>query len=187
MTVREKAEHLGTFRWLEVFFMETLARWVPTTPEMEVKVLFGRHIWDLAQHADALGKRSFELRAPVHYTLPPVEQYRSLTQDVSQLQHTSERVYIFYDVVLPGLAARHRGYLQNTDELLDEPSVRIVQRILQDGLRMREEAEQLRKEHTQIRLPDATAVEEWARREAEHNEIVVHGSGLALARAGGES
>ena len=53
LILREKAEYLATFRWLEVFLMETLARWVPTTPELEVKVLMGRHIWDAAQHADA--------------------------------------------------------------------------------------------------------------------------------------
>lgn len=78
LILREKAEHLGTFRWLEVFLMETLARWVPTTPEMEVKILMGRHIWDAAQHADALGKRTFELRAPLHYTLTPLSPISSL-------------------------------------------------------------------------------------------------------------
>jgi len=186
MTVREKAEQLGTFRWLEVFWMETLARWVPTTPEMEVKVLFGRHIWDLAQHADALGKRTFELRAALHYTLPPVEPYRSSTEELSSLQDTAERVYVFYDVVVPGMAARYRGYLENTDDLLDEPSVRIIQRMLQDGARMRQEAELLRKELTNIRLIEQGLVQEWARREAEVNPIVAHGSGVALAR-GAES
>ena len=40
-----------------VALMEIAAAWTPTTPEMEVKVLLGRHIWDFAQHADALGKR----------------------------------------------------------------------------------------------------------------------------------
>ena len=41
LTVKEKAEYLGVFRWMEVFLMETLASWVPTTPEMEIKVLSG--------------------------------------------------------------------------------------------------------------------------------------------------
>ena len=39
LILREKAEHLATFRWPEVFLMETHSRWVPATPEMEVKVL----------------------------------------------------------------------------------------------------------------------------------------------------
>ena len=55
LTIRQKADAVGTFRHLSVWYMETLSRWVPTTPEMDAKVLFGRHIWELAQHADSFG------------------------------------------------------------------------------------------------------------------------------------
>src|SRR5262245_31925190 len=108
MTVREKAQQLATFRWLEVFLMETLARWVPTTTEMEVKVLFGRHIWDAAQHADALGRRTFELRAQLHYTVAPQPQYQELMKELAGLTTTAERIHVFYDAVLPRLAVRYR-------------------------------------------------------------------------------
>src|SRR5262252_7991690 len=108
LILREKAEYLGTFRWLEVNLMETLARWVPTTPEMEVKVLFGRHLWDFAQHADALGKRTFELRAPLHYTVAPAQSYCSLLEELSAREETRDRLSIIYEAVLPGLEARYR-------------------------------------------------------------------------------
>ncbi|KPK05001.1 MAG: hypothetical protein AMS20_07585, partial [Gemmatimonas sp. SG8_28] len=58
MSVRERADWIATFRFISVNLMETLARWVPNTPEMEVKLLFGRHLWEFAQHADAFGKRT---------------------------------------------------------------------------------------------------------------------------------
>src|SRR5262247_529878 len=103
MTTREKAEHLGTFRWLEVFLMETLARWVPTTPEMEVKVLFGRHIWDFAQHADALGKRTFELRCPEHHSLAPAPEFLGLLEEAAGARTTSERLAALYDALLPAM------------------------------------------------------------------------------------
>ena len=69
LSVQDRAEYVATFRFIQVFLMETLARWVPQTPEMEVKVLFGRHIWDLAQQADGLGKRGYELRAPLAFIM----------------------------------------------------------------------------------------------------------------------
>jgi hypothetical protein len=81
-SVQEKAEYMGAFRWMEVYLMETLAGWVPTTPEMEIKVLFGRHVWELAQNADGLGKRAFELRAPLHYTLRPLEGMAAFLEQV---------------------------------------------------------------------------------------------------------
>ena len=65
LNVTERGAHVATFRWIEVRLMETLAHWVPTTPEMEAKLLFGAHIWDAAQHADILGKRTQELRLPL--------------------------------------------------------------------------------------------------------------------------
>jgi hypothetical protein len=42
---RDRADTIATFRWVSVHLMEMLARWVPSTPELEVKILFGRHIW----------------------------------------------------------------------------------------------------------------------------------------------
>jgi hypothetical protein len=182
LTVREKAEYLGTFRWLEVFQMEMLARWIPQVPELEAKVLLGRHVWDLAQHADALGKRTFELRAPLHYSLPPQDPYVKLMRDLAEVETTAERLHVFYDVILPGIAGRYQHYLENTDPLLDNPSVCVIQRILEDNTRMRQESEQLRTELQHVRLPDPARAQEWAKQEAAFNLIVSHGTGSTLAR-----
>lgn len=65
LTVKERGQFVATMRHIHVWLMETLAAWVPTSPEMEVKILLGEHIWDVAQHADALGKRTSELRMPL--------------------------------------------------------------------------------------------------------------------------
>src|ERR1035438_9832457 len=96
---------------MEVFLMETLASWVPTTPEMEVKVLFGRHVWELAQNADGLGKRTFELRAPLHYTLRPLDSMAAVLEPLRELQPTGDRIHVFYDAIVPALTARYQRYL----------------------------------------------------------------------------
>ena len=56
-SVSDRCRAVATFRHISVTLMETAARWTPTTPEMEAKVMFGRHIWDFAQMADWLGKQ----------------------------------------------------------------------------------------------------------------------------------
>src|SRR6266513_3169971 len=109
LTVKEKAECLGVFRWIEVFLMETLASWVPTTPEMEMKVLLARHVWEAAQNADALGKRTFELRAPLHYTVRPLTSMAVFLEGLRRLQNTGDRIYVFYDVVAPALMDQYRS------------------------------------------------------------------------------
>lgn len=140
MTVRDRGEALATFRYVQVFLMETLARWVPTTPEMEVKVLFGRHVWDMARHADALGRRVHELRLPPQHSLRPADGYVAFLEEIARGQATRERLDAVYEVALPALRTRYVDYLARTDALLDEPSVRVIEAILHDHERIAREA-----------------------------------------------
>jgi hypothetical protein len=146
LSVADRGRLLSTFRFVQVRLMEIAAAWTPTTPEMEVKVLLGRHIWDLAQHADGLGKRTFELRLPAQHSLRPAEGYLRLLEDVAALEPTAERLAALYEALLPGLEARYARYLEDADPLQDAPSRVIVERIRGDLARMRQEAQALRAE-----------------------------------------
>src|SRR5687768_3922588 len=108
LTISEKASAIATFRAVQVNLMTTLARWIPMTPEMEVKVLFGQHIWEVAQHANALGQRTYELRKPLHFSLPPAEAYAHVLTTLAAARTTAERVSGYYDVLLPGLQTRYQ-------------------------------------------------------------------------------
>jgi hypothetical protein len=144
--VQERARRIGTFRFLEVRLMETVAAWTPTTPEMEAKVMFGRHIWDFAQHADALGKRMFELRQPPQHSLPPSVAYAALLDELLSVDDTSGRLAALYDVLLPGVQRRYEAYVAAVDAVVDAPSLVIVERILLDLRRQRADADALRRE-----------------------------------------
>jgi hypothetical protein len=146
MSVNDRARAIATFRFIEVTLMELVAGWTPTTPEMEAKVMFGRHIWDFAQHADALGKRTFELRQPEQYTLPADPAYIALLKRVASAQDTAERLASLYEVVLPGLVRRYETYMAATDPILDEPTVLIMERIVADLRRQSAREQALLKE-----------------------------------------
>lgn len=146
LSVRQRAARLAALRFVEVRLMETLALWVPTTPEMEAKLLFGQHIWDHARHADDLGKRAHELRAPLHHTLEPEAECMEVLEALAALKETSDRIRVCYDVALPALASAYRAYLEATDALMDAPSVRIVTSILSDMERMAGERRRLAEE-----------------------------------------
>jgi len=164
ITVRERADTIGTLRYASVFAMETLARWVPTTPDLEAKILFGRHIWEFAQHADALGKRTHELRAALHYTPAPLPAYGAALELLRGTDGARERVEAFYDAFLPDLERRYREYLAATDPFLDEPSVRIVDRVLTDLSRMAAESRETRAERRDM-TSSSTATAARLRRE----------------------
>lgn len=145
-SVSARADAVGTFRHVSVWLMETVARWTPTTPEMEAKVMFGRHIWDFAQMADALGKRTFELRRHEHYTLAPSAEYAALLKEAGSAQSTADRISALYDAILPGLIVRYREYIASTDKILDEPTIVIAERTVGELERQRNEAGKLKAE-----------------------------------------
>ena len=183
LSVRERGETVATLRWIHVRLMETIAAWVPTTPEMEVKLLFGAHIWDVAQHADALGKRTYELRMPLQHSLQPIESYQQLLAQITLVKDTSERLACFYDVVLPALAARYVGYLGRTDSLLDAPTVRILEHIGREQGRMIDECRQLLGQLPSLALHERATVERLREREAAIGTFVVHRTEQSAARA----
>jgi hypothetical protein len=154
-TIRQKADRMGGFRFVSVYLMETLASWVPTTPELEAKVLFGRHVWDFAQHADQLGRRTGELRAPLQYSHPPTRGYQRVLETLAGATGTLERVAGFYDGFLPDLERRYRAHLAAIDQIDDEPSVRIIERILFDFPRLQREREAFARERPDLTLSDA--------------------------------
>jgi hypothetical protein len=142
-TIREKADYVGTLRSTRVFMMETLARWIPATPELEVKVMFGRHLWDMAQHADQLGKRTYELRASLHYSPVPSDDFVDVLKSAADASTTEDKIHVFYSVLLPAMEKRVKHYVNHTDALQDEPTVRILEGILRDDTRILREAQSL--------------------------------------------
>jgi hypothetical protein len=147
-SVVERCNRIATFRRISIWLMETTARWTPITPEMEVKVTLGRHIWEYAQMADALGKRTFELRQPEHYTIPAIDAYEALMKEVAATQGTAERISVLYDGMIPGIIQRYSDYIAASDPILDEPSIAIMERIVLDLKRQLSDIETLRKEVT---------------------------------------
>ena len=153
-SIRDRADTIATFRWVSVHLMEMLARWVPSTPELEVKILFGRHIWEFAQHADGLGRRTAELRAPLHFSLAQVNDYAAVLEELVSVKGTAERVHGLYQAIIPDLEARYHRYLAETNRLLDEPSVRIIDRILADLARLRADAAETTGQCSDLRMAD---------------------------------
>ena len=174
LNVKERGEHVATYRWISVRLMEMLAAWVPTTPEMEVKLVFGAHIWDMAQHADIFGKRTHELRLPPQHSLKPSEDYVNFVADLGATTATDNRIAAFYDCLLPSLERRFRLYLSRVDPMLDGPTVRILERILFDIGRMLDEAGALLAEVPGVKLGDGAWLQQLRACDGALQDIVVH-------------
>lgn len=172
MNVKARAEAVGTFRHVNVFLMETLAAWVPSTPEMEVKVLFGRHLWLIAQLADRLGRRTRELRAPLHFSRLPPAGYVKALDALAALKQTGARLLGLYEVALPSLESAYSDYLAQTDRVIDEPTVVIVEDAVREIGRMKRESAQLLEEFPALREGASGAGGELRRTFAEATDML---------------
>lgn len=158
LNVKQRANTVGTLRFVCIFLMETLARWIPTTPEMEVKMLLSRQVWRMAQQADRLGRRARELRAPLHYSRPPRQDFLAALKQLAAASDTIDRIDAFHDVALPALAAAYKSYLAETDRLTDEPTVIICEQSLTEIDTMRRERNEWASEIPKARATDSPAL-----------------------------
>jgi hypothetical protein len=181
--VAQRGTHVATFRWIEVRLMETLAAWTPTTPEMEAKLLFGGHIWETAQHADILGKRTHELRLPLQHSVRPAAQYVEYLDELRATTDTAKRIAGLYDCALPALRRRFDEYLAQVDQLLDGPTVRLLERICHDMERMVRETAALRDGLPAFKLKDTDWLDALKKREAAVARIALEAAAPEPARA----
>ncbi|MFO1109695.1 MAG: hypothetical protein U1E61_10970 [Bradyrhizobium sp.] len=172
LNVKQRAAAVGTLRFTCVFLMETLSRWIPATPEMEVKMLLSRHVWRMAQQADRLGKRARELRAPLHYNRKPQAEFAEALKQLATVSDTIDRVDAFHLVALPALAGHYRAYLAETDKVTDEPTAIICEQALLEIATMIEERRSWGDEIPPSRAKDSDALQKVKKAFAAAKEMI---------------
>jgi hypothetical protein len=136
--VDDAARRVRWYRYVEERMMRILGGWIALTPELDAKLLFGRHVWDCAQHADLWGRRLPELRAPAQLSEPASEAVARLLDRVDAAEtreRTLERVTAIYRVLKPHLATVYERHLAVTNPVYEPPTRRILQRCLEEERR----------------------------------------------------
>ncbi|PYM93692.1 MAG: hypothetical protein DME04_10945 [Candidatus Rokuibacteriota bacterium] len=133
------AEHsarlLRNYRYVVERTMRALGGWIALTPELSAKLLMGRHVWDLAQHCDAFGRRLPELRAHAHESEPAnpaVATFMDALEEPEAPDQTVERLVGVYSVLKPHLLATYRGHLARANPVYEPPTRRILTRCIED-------------------------------------------------------
>lgn len=126
--------------------MRMLAGWLALTPELQVKLLMARQVWDCAQHADLWGRRLPELRAPAQVSEPPSEAFVRFMDGAESREargDTLERLTGLYRVLKPHLIEAYAAHLEQANPVYEPPTVRILERCLVEERRHVAEGERL--------------------------------------------
>jgi hypothetical protein len=136
--VEATARRVRHYRYAEERLMRTMAGWIALTPELPVKLLFGRQVWDCAQHADLWGRRLPELRAPAQVSEPPSQAFVEFMDALEEPEgwgETLERLTGVYRVLKPHLVDAYQAHLDGTNPVYEPPTRRILERCLADERR----------------------------------------------------
>lgn len=137
-SVEASARRVRHYRYAEERLMRVMGGWIALTPELPVKLLLGRHVWECAQHADLWGRRLPELRAPAQKSEPPnpgfVEFMDALEQPVGREQSV-ERLVGVYRVLKPHLVATYEDHLVRANPVYEPPTRVILERCLTEERR----------------------------------------------------
>jgi hypothetical protein len=137
-SVAESARLIRHHRYAAERMMRILGGWIALTPEISAKLLMGRHVWDNAQHADALGRRLPELRAQAHASEPASEAFVAFIDAIEEAERpeqTVERLVGIYRVLKPHLLASYAVHLARANQVYEPPTRRILARCAEDERR----------------------------------------------------
>ena len=138
LSVDDSARRIRNYRYAEERVMRVLGGWIALTPELTAKLLFGRHVWDCAQHADAWGRRLPELRAPAQESEPAndaIVAFMRLLETPEGPRQTLERVAGVYAVLKPHLVTVYARHLASANPVYEPPTRRILVRCLEEERR----------------------------------------------------
>jgi hypothetical protein len=137
-SVEASARRVRHYRYAEERLMRIMGGAIALTPELPVKLLFGRHVWDCAQHADLWGRRLPELRATAQQSEPASEgvaRFFDLVESREGRRDSLERVVGLYRVTKPHLVAVYERHLAMANPVYEPPTRRILERCLDEERR----------------------------------------------------
>ena len=179
-TVEETARRVGNYRWAEIKLFEVLGGWVATVPELDVKMVLGRHCYHHAWHAELWTKRLPELRemnvdrmtVPAN---PAFEKFMEAIREPEAPGQTIEKLVGVYRVLIPRTIAAYTYHRNGTSEITDSPTIRSLNHALQDEYADWTDGEML----IQSLLDSAEKVERATKRQHELEALIVEAGGIA--------
>jgi uncharacterized ferritin-like protein (DUF455 family) len=129
--VQQNLELLGRYRYTEIQCMELMGSWVSTMADPEVKIGFGRHMFQDSVHADLLGKRIPELkgRSRHFHSIPPSDEFVRLLEELWKESDELLRMVGLYRVLKSELVSVYRRHIDRLELPADEPTGYILRLI----------------------------------------------------------
>jgi hypothetical protein len=153
---------------------------VATVPELDVKLVLGRHCYHHSWHAELWDKRLPELREmnPDRLNVPPNQELVAFVDAMREPEApelTIEKLVGVYRVLIPRKIAAYTYHLNGTSTITDSPTIRSLKFALADEFEDWREGEML----LQSLIESPEDVERASRRAAELEVLMLRAGGIA--------
>jgi hypothetical protein len=141
-SVSDNAKVLQRYEYVERRMVRLLAGWMPGTARWEAKFLLGRLAWEEAEHTQELRDRILELRTSERMLDRPPSPNLALVLDELVLADDWREFLWGAAAVKRALLAAYEKHLTQTQPLVDQPTVRLLRRMIpeeQEHIRLLEE------------------------------------------------
>ena len=115
------------------------AGWLPLVGEFELKYRLGDHIHDDARAISRVRRRLYELRHPSDYPGAPWRELEALLDRLAAAASPGEYLAVAYGEAKPRLEAALRLHLDTLDPVSDEPSLRLLTKLVERQARQADE------------------------------------------------
>jgi Protein of unknown function (DUF455) len=105
--------------------------WLPLEPSWPRKYALGDHVHDDARALSKIKRRLYELRSPSDYPGSPSPELEALLDRIAGADTPGAYLDVAYGEAKPALAHAMRIHLENLDPVADEPSLRLLNQILE--------------------------------------------------------
>jgi len=136
LTVQQNLQLLGKYRYVEMEMMELIGSWAYTMIQPEIKIAFGRHLYQDAVHADLIGKRIPELkgRSKQYQSIAPSDEFVKLVEKIWKADDELRRMIGLYRILKPAMIDGLKQHLKHSELPADEPTAYILRHIADEEL-----------------------------------------------------
>lgn len=129
-SLEQSTTRLGLLFATERAMLRRMGGWLAGIVYWDAKLAVGAHLWEDAQHAEAVLRRLHELKdlGAERRTLAPIER---LLDAAAAAEEGDAFLGGLYRVIKPWLLARYEELLRQTDPVMDAPTVALLEPVVQ--------------------------------------------------------
>ncbi|USK26858.1 hypothetical protein LIT32_15290 [Bacillus sp. CMF21] len=132
-SVEKNAKVIQRYRYIHESLITIAAGQLPAREDWDLKVALGKHLYEDAEATDKLRKRLSHLRTSSQFVNRDPDPSLSLLMDeLIQANNDLELAIGIYDVIKPALIQTYKKHIAETQQIVDQPTIRILRSILLD-------------------------------------------------------